>query len=72
MSDIEKRMRVTARIMVTVEVQIEQPWDAHASLAFIHERASADAIARLRRALNLEPIRILGDAKVLVVTSECP
>lgn len=47
---------VTARVRVLLEIQAEGVWGEGCGLDQIHEQASREAVAELRRALSAQPL----------------
>lgn len=67
---IPTEVTATARVQITVEVAVSQPWPASASVSEVHERAARETVEAIRALLGNSTIKIVGDPRVLVVIAE--
>lgn len=72
-----KRTQTRARVTLTVEIDLSQPWGPDATMGDVFKRATQDAIGAVRRGLSIHhmttgsdaktPARIIGDPKVVAI-----
>lgn len=65
----QTRIRATARVRVTLEIDGGGPWGPECSVDQVHRQAAEHALSWVRR-LPHGPARVVGDPVVLMVTVE--
>jgi len=67
-----KESKAIAKVQLTIEVQLSQPWGEESTIAEINKRAQAEAIAKVHRVIGLaaEPMQIIGDINIICVITE--
>ncbi len=63
------RTSTSALVQVTVEVRTGS-WGEGCQLAQVYDQASAEALGKLRRALEKEGVRIVGVASIKAITTD--
>lgn len=64
-------VKATARVQVTLEVTLSQPWGAECNFAVLQKAAKEDALMRIQK-LSGSDVRIVGTPKVTAVLVEEP
>lgn len=67
----EKMVRARARVLVTVEVSLAQPWGGDCPVAQVMKQASANAIQTVENLIRANTnLRVVEQAKVTAVFTE--
>jgi hypothetical protein len=68
---MEKDMQTTARVTVTVEVMMTQPWGGECKLDQAFDQAARGAKVQINRLLKGDPVvRMVGEPHVQLITTE--
>lgn len=60
-------VKAIARVKVTIEIHLSQPWPGNATIEEAYRQAASDALSHARQ---LKGISIVGEPEVSVVTFE--
>ncbi len=71
------KVQARARVQITVEVELSQPWDGAETVENVYKRAKEQAVEQLTavltgKLLNRPLTRIIGEADVLGILTEEP
>ena len=69
---MEKKINATAKVQVTFEFELNQPWGGDCLISQLHEQASREARDRAMRAIaqGMPAARLVGEPKVMGIISE--
>ncbi len=66
-------IQATAKVQITIEVSLDQPWGDEATVAEVHKRASDEARTKLTNAFDparIQGLRIIGEPRVTGILTE--
>ena len=65
-------IKTTARVSLTLEVSLTQPWSQEEKIEHVYKRAKAEALEKVNCLIQEAkvPVRILGPAKIVTILVE--
>ena len=69
---MEKKIKATAKVQVTFEFELTQPWGGECPIAQLYDQATREARERAMRAIaaGMPASRLVGEPKVMGIITE--